>query len=185
MATLRQIKSPKIFLYIFVAIMLLILPTSSFAHPGRTDASGCHTCRTNCPNWGLSYREYHCHNSKGLPQPKKPIRSHYGENGTGSTESWPPYENSSIPTPKVATPATGISAEATSITYSLAKGMQNGQVTKLQQILAHYPEIYPEGLITGYFGLATERAVKSFQKKYNLEQVGYVGPKTRVLLNSL
>ena len=30
-------------------------------HPGRTDGSGCHTCRTNCGRWGLSYGEYHCH----------------------------------------------------------------------------------------------------------------------------
>jgi len=34
------------------------------AHPGNTDSSGCHTCRTNCTSWGLSYGEYHCHNSK-------------------------------------------------------------------------------------------------------------------------
>ena len=73
---------------------------------------------------------------------------------------------------------------ATSITYALAKGMQNGQVAKLQQVLARYPEIYPEGLITGYFGPATERAVKRFQKKHGLEQVGYVGLKTRTMLNS-
>ena len=32
------------------------------AHPGRTDANGCHTCRTNCAKWGLSQGEYHCHN---------------------------------------------------------------------------------------------------------------------------
>lgn len=31
------------------------------AHPGRTDSSGCHTCRTNCPKWGLRYGQYHCH----------------------------------------------------------------------------------------------------------------------------
>jgi hypothetical protein len=31
------------------------------AHPGRTDANGCHTCRTNCSSWGLSDGEYHCH----------------------------------------------------------------------------------------------------------------------------
>ena len=32
------------------------------AHPGRTDKYGCHTCRTNCTYWGLSYGQYHCHN---------------------------------------------------------------------------------------------------------------------------
>lgn len=33
-----------------------------YAHPGRTDSSGGHTCRTNCEEWGLSYGEYHYHN---------------------------------------------------------------------------------------------------------------------------
>ena len=32
------------------------------AHPGRTDSSGGHTCRTNCEDWGLDYGEYHYHN---------------------------------------------------------------------------------------------------------------------------
>lgn len=31
------------------------------AHPGNTDAYGCHTCWTNCAKWGLSTGEYHCH----------------------------------------------------------------------------------------------------------------------------
>lgn len=35
------------------------------AHPGRTDANGGHTCRTNCEKWGLEYGEYHYHNGKG------------------------------------------------------------------------------------------------------------------------
>jgi len=43
-------------------VISLILPLSVFAHPGRTDTNGCHTCRTNCESWGLKYGEYHCHN---------------------------------------------------------------------------------------------------------------------------
>jgi hypothetical protein len=70
---------------------------SVFAHPGNTDAYGCHTCRTNCPSWGLSYGEYHCHNSKGLPQPQDPISSHYGDNGTGYTTPAPYYYSPSLP----------------------------------------------------------------------------------------
>ncbi|MCM3144050.1 YHYH domain-containing protein [Brevibacillus sp. MER 51] len=35
------------------------------AHPGRTDANGGHTCRTNCEKWGLQYGEYHYHNGGG------------------------------------------------------------------------------------------------------------------------
>lgn len=34
----------------------------AIAHPGRTDSSGGHTCRTNCASWGLSQGEYHYHN---------------------------------------------------------------------------------------------------------------------------
>lgn len=67
------------------------IPTAS-AHPGRTDASGCHTCRTNCSSWGLPYGEYHCHNAKSLPQPEEPIKSHYGAEGTGYTEPAPEYK---------------------------------------------------------------------------------------------
>ena len=67
-------------------ISVIIIPI--FAHPGRTDSSGCHTCRTNCPSWGLSYGEYHCHRSKGLPQPKPPVKSHR----EGYTEPAPEYE---------------------------------------------------------------------------------------------
>lgn len=75
-----------------VAFIFLGLPLLVFAHPGRTDSVGCHTCRTNCPSWGLSTGEYHCHNAKALPQPEEPIRSHYGEGGTGYTEPWPEYK---------------------------------------------------------------------------------------------
>lgn len=46
---------------IILICLLLFIPTLVLAHPGRTDASGCHTCRTNCAKWGLSNGEYHCH----------------------------------------------------------------------------------------------------------------------------
>lgn len=63
------------------------------AHPGRTDSSGCHTCKTNCLSWGLSNGEYHCHNAKiSAPQPKEPIKSVYGEDGTGYTKPAPEYK---------------------------------------------------------------------------------------------
>lgn len=70
----------------------LIIPNISLAHPGRTDASGCHTCRTNCASWGLSTGEYHCHRSKGVTQPIEPIRSIRNEGGTGKTVPAPEYK---------------------------------------------------------------------------------------------
>ncbi|KKS98277.1 MAG: Peptidoglycan-binding domain 1 protein, partial [Candidatus Giovannonibacteria bacterium GW2011_GWA1_43_15] len=38
---------------------------------------------------------------------------------------------------------------------------------------------------TGYFGTLTRAAVLNFQKQYGIEQVGFVGPKTRAKLNEL
>ena len=43
-------------------VCLIMNPLSTYAHPGRTDKYGCHTCRTNCEKYGLNYNEYHCHN---------------------------------------------------------------------------------------------------------------------------
>ena len=43
-----------------MATLVAAVPPAS-AHPGRTDSSGCHTCRTNCSKWGLSTGQYHCH----------------------------------------------------------------------------------------------------------------------------
>lgn len=80
---------------LFLALTLFT-PNFTLAHPGRTDSSGCHTCRTNCSNWGLSSGEYHCHRAKATPQPKSPIKSTFGENGTGFTQPAPEYQNPSI-----------------------------------------------------------------------------------------
>lgn len=77
------------------------------------------------------------------------------------------------------------------LTYNLYFGLTNSetenQISELQKFLAQDPLIYPEAKITGYFGPATERAVKRYQVKYGIvssgspETTGYgaVGPKTR------
>lgn len=59
---------------LFLFFALLVLPNLTNAHPGNTDSSGCHTCRTNCPSWGLSYGEYHC--SGGVSAPSAPSYSY-------------------------------------------------------------------------------------------------------------
>lgn len=79
-------------IFIILITLTLIIPSISFAHPGRTDSSGCHTCRTNCSSWGLSTGEYHCHQSKGVTQPVEPIKSIRNVNGTGTTVSAPEYK---------------------------------------------------------------------------------------------
>ena len=46
-----------------ILILITFIPTIVFAHPGKTDANGCHYCRTNCAKCGLYNGQYHCHNS--------------------------------------------------------------------------------------------------------------------------
>ena len=46
-------------------LFTFLFGTMAYAHPGRTDSNGGHTCRTNCGNWGLSTGEYHYHNGGG------------------------------------------------------------------------------------------------------------------------
>lgn len=67
----------------------------------------------------------------------------------------------------------------------LKLGMSGEDIKTLQEILATDPDIYPEGLITGYFGRLTLKAVKRFQKIAGLEEVGAIGPKTLAKINEL
>lgn len=71
------------------------------------------------------------------------------------------------------------------LTRSLAFGSKGKDVTELQEFLQAFPDIYPEGLVTGFFGHATENAVKRLQKKHGIDAVGVVGPKTRQQLKLL
>ncbi|MBI2100209.1 MAG: peptidoglycan-binding protein [Candidatus Vogelbacteria bacterium] len=65
----------------------------------------------------------------------------------------------------------------------LKEGSIGDQVSLLQALLAADPSIYPEGLITGRFGKLTAAAVKRFQRKHGLLQLGQVGKETRTKLN--
>ncbi|MDO8471141.1 MAG: peptidoglycan-binding protein [bacterium] len=80
---------------------------------------------------------------------------------------------------------TQVATQFNAFVLSLSLGSRGDAVEALQALLAANASIYPEGLITGYFGKATERALKRLQKENSLEQVGRVGPKTRQLLNRL
>ena len=70
-------------------------------------------------------------------------------------------------------------------TKTLKFGMSDSEVTALQTALKGDATVYPEGLVTGYFGSLTQKAVKAFQTKYGIDPVGQVGPITRAKLNSL
>jgi peptidoglycan hydrolase-like protein with peptidoglycan-binding domain len=68
-------------------------------------------------------------------------------------------------------------------TAYLKPGVQNDQVTHLQQLLTRLG--FYTGEITGYYGNMTVDAVAAFQKSKGLAQLGVVGPATRAALNAL
>jgi len=73
-------------------------------------------------------------------------------------------------------------ASTTALTSSMIGFLRLGDkgdgVKLLQTILAADPSIYPEGLISGFFGRLTKEALKRYQHKHGLDQVGFIGPKT-------
>ena len=79
------------------------------------------------------------------------------------------------------------------ILRNLTVGNTGDDVTTLQQFLLD-EGVYPEGLITGYFGSLTKQAVIRFQEKYMGEVLtpvglskgtGFFGSSTRAKLNEL
>ncbi len=73
----------------------------------------------------------------------------------------------------------------TPLTSQLDFGARGYNVTNLQTFFADNASIYPEGLVTGYFGGLTRSAVQRFQGAYGFDQVGRVGPMTLNKINSL
>ena len=71
------------------------------------------------------------------------------------------------------------------ITASLKEGDTGENVKTLQALLAADSTIYPEGLVTGFYGQLTTKAVRKFQEKHGLERVGFIGPRTKLKLNEL
>ena len=73
---------------------------------------------------------------------------------------------------------------ADTLTRSLDDGMSGADVSSLQTFLAKDTTLYPQGLVTGYFGNLTAAAVSRFQTRNGIEAVGRVGPITRAALNA-
>lgn len=87
----------------------------------------------------------------------------------------------------------GIQNALAAITGTIDFGETSAQVTELQTYLAQNSSIYPEGLVTGYFGPLTQAAVQRFQTVQGIvssgspETSGYgrVGPRTMARINEL
>jgi competence protein ComEC len=69
----------RLIISIFLLFVTFMSSGVSIAHPGKTDANGGHTCRTNCEKWGLKQGEYHTHNGGAT--------TNGGSDGGGGTTS--------------------------------------------------------------------------------------------------
>jgi peptidoglycan hydrolase-like protein with peptidoglycan-binding domain len=76
-------------------------------------------------------------------------------------------------------------AAFTPITSQLDQGQRGTNVTNLQTFLAANAAVYPQGLVTGYYGPLTTNAVKAFQSLYGISTVGRVGPQTIAKINEV
>ncbi|MBI5138811.1 MAG: peptidoglycan-binding protein [Candidatus Vogelbacteria bacterium] len=76
-------------------------------------------------------------------------------------------------------------ADAATFNRELELGMRGADVSALQTFLAKDVSIYPQGIVSGYFGLLTKTAVMNFQERNGIMAVGRVGPVTLGTLNSL
>ena len=70
------------------------------------------------------------------------------------------------------------------LTRQLELGMRGSDVSALQTFLARDNTIYPQGLVTGYFGSLTKSAVSNFQARNGIATVGRVGPVTLTAINA-
>lgn len=79
---------------------------------------------------------------------------------------------------------TPVLAQAATLNRQLQTGMSGTDVSALQTYLAKDVSLYPQGLVTGYFGFLTKSAVSNFQSRNGLPPVGRVGPATLPVLNA-
>jgi len=59
------------------------------------------------------------------------------------------------------------------------KGDVNEVIRRLQYILRYYPQIYPEGQVTGVYDDQTEKAVQKFQETHDLKMSGILDEPTQ------
>ncbi len=73
---------------------------------------------------------------------------------------------------------------ADTLTRQLEIGSTGTDVSSVQTFLAKDVTIYPEGLVTGYFGSLTSAAVSRFQTRNGIDAVGRIGPVTIPVINA-
>ena len=75
-------------------------------------------------------------------------------------------------------------AGESNLTDGLWKGVTHNDVIKVQKLLATDPTVYPEGIVTGYYGEMTRKAVVNFQLRHGVTPTGEIGTETKVLMQN-
>jgi peptidoglycan hydrolase-like protein with peptidoglycan-binding domain len=75
-------------------------------------------------------------------------------------------------------------AQAETFNRQMQLGMSGADIGMLQSFLAKDSTLYPQGLVTNYYGFLTKSAVSNFQSRNGLPAVGRVGPATLPVLNT-
>ncbi len=81
-------------------------------------------------------------------------------------------------TNSVVTPPAQCAAITRLLTAEDTDAKTGGDVSRLQTYLATNPVLYPEGLVTGFYGPATAQAIRRYQTQNNIPVTGNVGPQT-------
>ncbi|MED4461813.1 YHYH domain-containing protein [Metabacillus fastidiosus] len=147
-----------------LAIIILILLTlgisdSVYAHPGRTDGNGGHTCRTNCAKWGYSTGEYHTHNGG----------SSSSSGGDSSSSSSSSVVESSGPSPEEIAAQEQTQGEK----EGYQTGYTDGYADAVKNDVGSGTDAYVEGYETGYLKGYDEGMKKLEAEKISANKQGY------------
>lgn len=96
-----------------------------------------------------------------------------------------------VPATVVAQPSPVAQLVSPVFNKDLQLGSRGDDVKRLQELLKSDKEIYPDGLVTGYYGALTKSAILKFQLKYGVvksasdQGAGRLGPKTRAKIKEV
>lgn len=87
-----------------------------------------------------------------------------------------------VATETVAPTGSVLGAATTVLQEEAVYGATNDTVERIQKLLATDPLLYPDGIVSGFFGPKTQEAIKNLQARFGMNPVGVVGPSTATLI---
>ncbi|MEM9336808.1 MAG: peptidoglycan-binding domain-containing protein [Patescibacteria group bacterium] len=78
----------------------------------------------------------------------------------------------------------GAQTSSIGFTESLEVGETNDDIAWIQKLLATDEAIYPDGIVSGFYGPKTVEAIRNLQNRFGLDPVGVIGPATQTILEA-